>query len=167
MLDRNEFNRRNRYIQTHNYNQENKRKALLIWSIIILLVGAISLAWNITIAFLIILSGSLLLFLRSRVGYENEYTIEQYAHDRAEQKLYLDSILHQKRQELYSDRDGRYISDDLRNAVLTRDNHRCRECGALSYLELDHIIPLSKGGATSYNNLQVLCRACNAKKGNR
>lgn len=64
-------------------------------------------------------------------------------------------------------RDTRYIPDDLRRAVLDRDHYCCCVCGSQSYLEMDHIIPLSKGGATSYDNLQVLCRRCNATKGNR
>ncbi len=63
--------------------------------------------------------------------------------------------------------DSRYISDPIRRAVLARDQYRCRSCGSQSYLELDHIIPLSRGGATSYENLQVLCRYCNLSKGNR
>lgn len=63
--------------------------------------------------------------------------------------------------------DRRYIPTKLRRAVFDRDNGQCRRCGSRSYLELDHIIPLSKGGATSYDNLQVLCRSCNGHKGNR
>lgn len=63
--------------------------------------------------------------------------------------------------------DRRYIPTNLRRAVFDRDNGQCRRCGSRYYLDLDHIIPLSKGGATSYDNLQVLCRSCNGHKGNR
>lgn len=63
-------------------------------------------------------------------------------------------------------RDTRYIPNRIRRMVLARDSYQCCECGSQSYLEMDHIIPLSKGGATSLNNLQTLCRGCNLKKGN-
>jgi len=37
----------------------------------------------------------------------------------------------------------------------------------LAEMEGDHIVPYSKGGKTDYDNLQMLCRPCNRKKGNR
>jgi hypothetical protein len=61
-------------------------------------------------------------------------------------------------------RDTRSIPQHVKAAVYQRDGGRCAQCGAQSYLEFDHVIPLSKGGATSVNNLQLLCRRCNAEK---
>lgn len=64
-------------------------------------------------------------------------------------------------------RDTRSIPQHVRNAVWQRDGARCTQCGASEYLEFDHVIPFSRGGATSVNNLQILCRACNQAKGAR
>jgi len=60
--------------------------------------------------------------------------------------------------------DTRYISPEIRSEVWYRDGGRCVICGATEYLEFDHIIPRSKGGATSVENLQLLCRKCNSEK---
>ncbi len=62
-------------------------------------------------------------------------------------------------------RDTRHIPQHIKAAVYQRDGGRCVHCGATEYLEFDHILPLSKGGATSINNLQILCRKCNLEKG--
>ncbi len=58
----------------------------------------------------------------------------------------------------------RYISDPVRARVLVRDGGRCRRCGSARNLELDHIIPLSRGGNSDEENLQTLCKRCNRKK---
>ncbi|GGK62017.1 TerD family protein [Nocardia camponoti] len=63
--------------------------------------------------------------------------------------------------------DSRSISQDVKAQVWQRDGGRCVECGDGHYLEFDHVIPLSRGGATSAANLQILCRACNRAKGAR
>ncbi|MGW6424928.1 TerD family protein [Nocardia sp. NPDC055053] len=64
-------------------------------------------------------------------------------------------------------RDSRSIPQDVKAQVWQRDGGCCVECGDGHYLEFDHIIPLSRGGATSAANLQILCRACNRAKGAR
>ena len=45
--------------------------------------------------------------------------------------------------------------------------HQCMKCGSLKNLQLDHIVPRSLGGPNEFDNLQILCRSCNCKKGNR
>jgi len=51
--------------------------------------------------------------------------------------------------------------------VKMRYNFRCCNCQTDKNLTLDHIIPVSKGGGDNIDNLQVLCRSCNSKKGNK
>lgn len=57
------------------------------------------------------------------------------------------------------------ITVEMRRAVFMRDGGRCVQCGSGFDLEYDHVIPVAKGGATSINNLQLLCRPCNRSKG--
>lgn len=60
------------------------------------------------------------------------------------------------------------VSNKLRFAIYDRDGHRCRKCGRRTDdLEIDHIIPISKGGKTTYDNLQTLCKYCNKMKGSK
>ena len=62
------------------------------------------------------------------------------------------------------------ISYELRQAVFERDNYTCQYCGR-SYdeadLEIEHIIPISKGGNNDIRNLATACGACNRAKGTR
>jgi 5-methylcytosine-specific restriction endonuclease McrA len=52
--------------------------------------------------------------------------------------------------------------------VLLRDNHTCQYCGKKAKeLTVDHIIPKSKGGGNSWENLVTACAECNCKKANR
>ena len=61
------------------------------------------------------------------------------------------------------------MSDALRFQILKRDNYTCQICGRRAKdgveLEVDHIIPISKGGKTEPRNLQTLCKSCNRGKG--
>jgi hypothetical protein len=62
---------------------------------------------------------------------------------------------------------SREIPHAVRVAVWQRDQGKCVICGANTYLEFDHIIPFSKGGANTEANIRLLCRRCNLEKGNR
>lgn len=63
------------------------------------------------------------------------------------------------------------MTSNLRNEIKERDNYKCCSCNnginnePNLLLEIDHIIPLSKGGETIYENLQTLCWKCNRTKG--
>jgi 5-methylcytosine-specific restriction endonuclease McrA len=55
-----------------------------------------------------------------------------------------------------------------RSNILLRDDETCQYCGKHSRdLTLDHIIPRSRGGQSTWENLVASCKACNGKKGNR
>jgi 5-methylcytosine-specific restriction endonuclease McrA len=55
-----------------------------------------------------------------------------------------------------------------RRNILKRDNHKCGYCGRADLpLTIDHIIPKSKGGDDSWENLVAACLPCNNKKGDR
>jgi 5-methylcytosine-specific restriction endonuclease McrA len=56
------------------------------------------------------------------------------------------------------------IPTELRRAVFERDGGRCVECGSNFDLQYDHILPVAHGGATSLENLQLLCADCNRQK---
>ena len=64
---------------------------------------------------------------------------------------------------------GRYsISNRMRWLVLQRDGFRCVKCGqaasSMVSLEVDHIVPVAKGGFDTIENLQTLCNRCNSGK---
>ncbi len=59
------------------------------------------------------------------------------------------------------------IPKDVRLAVWARDEGRCVECGSDFDIQYDHIIPFSMGGASTVENLQLLCARCNQTKGGR
>jgi 5-methylcytosine-specific restriction endonuclease McrA len=61
------------------------------------------------------------------------------------------------------------MTKSLRYKIFKRDRFRCKVCGvtnANAVLEIDHIIPISKGGRTVESNLQTTCFDCNRGKSN-
>lgn len=65
------------------------------------------------------------------------------------------------------------MTSKLRNFIKQRDNHTCKHCSASIavepnlLLEVDHIVPVSRGGLSQVDNLQTLCWRCNRTKSNK
>lgn len=110
-------------------------------------------------------------------------TINGRVYDRKRERFSSDDIyvlnkkLNNKNGGFYNDREiwdalcrverGK-VSNKMRFSIYGRDGYRCCKCGVsdgYAQLEIDHIIPISKGGKTTYDNLQTLCRKCNMEKG--
>lgn len=53
----------------------------------------------------------------------------------------------------------------MRSYYLNKFNYKCVKCGDDERLELDHILAITMGGDNSEDNIQVLCKSCNVKKG--
>ena len=57
-----------------------------------------------------------------------------------------------------------------RRGVLTRDHYTCQYCSLTpprKFLTVDHILPRSRGGKTTWENVITACQKCNSRKGNR
>lgn len=53
-----------------------------------------------------------------------------------------------------------------REMIYQRDDHTCQYCGSKKKLTIDHIVPKSRGGQDTWENMVVACSTCNTKKGN-
>ncbi|MHB1487003.1 MAG: HNH endonuclease [Acidimicrobiales bacterium] len=53
-----------------------------------------------------------------------------------------------------------------RRAVFARDNHRCQYCGEVAE-NIDHVVPRSRGGTHTWDNVVAACRRCNTRKEDR
>jgi 5-methylcytosine-specific restriction endonuclease McrA len=91
-------------------------------------------------------------------------------HDRPDQKIHTISNEYDYPSVI---RLRRYARIPFKNIVLTRknimkrDGNRCQYCNAGSDLTIDHVIPKSRNGKDTWENLVTACNRCNHKKGNR
>lgn len=95
--------------------------------------------------------------------------LERERRKRLEREALEELINEEKVQKNFMNNEGKreIIPQDVMDAVWNRDSGRCIKCGSQENLEFDHIIPFSKGGATSYRNVQLLCKKCNNEKSNK
>lgn len=64
--------------------------------------------------------------------------------------------------------ENRFSDSDVKD-LMSLQGERCANCGkslSRAKYEIDHIVPISRGGGNSRSNIQILCRGCNRKKGN-
>lgn len=91
--------------------------------------------------------------------------------DRYYAKIVIDTIVRMWKRQLviYKEMNTQgAIPEHVKTAVFQRDGGKCVQCGYEGiYIEYDHRIPRSKGGQNTLANIQLLCRMCNLKKGNR
>lgn len=52
-----------------------------------------------------------------------------------------------------------------RQNIFKRDNNQCQYCGSSRDLTLDHVMPRSRGGKSTWDNLVTACKSCNSRKG--
>lgn len=57
--------------------------------------------------------------------------------------------------------------DAPRKGIMARDHHQCQYCGGTGQLTLDHIMPQSRGGEKTWDNLVAACKPCNNRKADR
>jgi len=69
--------------------------------------------------------------------------------------------------EYFTRKRRRVLNRSLVKKVLNKYNHTCVYCGSTENLTIDHVKPFSKGGKDNFSNLQVLCKSCNSRKGNK
>lgn len=102
---------------------------------------------------------------RNRYSKKAEYSIADV--ERHFQILQHQAAL-QNTEQIKRKRARAQMTDKLRYMILRRDGFRCKICGRTAAdgvkLHVDHIIPVSKGGTTSPDNLRTLCDACNLGK---
>ncbi|MGI9117351.1 MAG: HNH endonuclease [Gaiellales bacterium] len=54
-----------------------------------------------------------------------------------------------------------------RRALFARDEHTCQYCGSRTRLTLDHVVPRSRGGGSTWDNVVTACSPCNLRKRDR
>lgn len=121
-------------------------------------------------AFLLLYGGSALAIDEAGELYDfpSWRTLPLRAHDDAVPivggSLRVPRVIHLRRYE----RVRRPVVRLTRKNLMLRDAHQCQYCGrrpSLRELNIDHVVPRSRGGQDSWENLVTACRVCNLRKG--
>ena len=96
----------------------------------------------------------------------------RYFSDFSMNEKYIEAVLNKIEENKRFEQSAKYqrqlMTNSKRYDILRRDNFRCQICGRSQSdgvkLEVDHIIPVSKGGKTVDSNLRTLCHECNQGK---
>jgi len=91
-----------------------------------------------------------------------EYVMDRYHNDAEFKKGVRDWFT--RRRNTKRANGGEYTSEEWDSMCLLVGG-RCVACGQITKLEVDHVIPVSQGGRNDIDNIQPLCRSCNASKG--
>ena len=114
-----------------------------------------------------------------QIKIENKYTSPKGRNSYYDHRLFLQNqieeafvkIEHQNTFQAQKQEERSKMSDSLRYDILKRDGFKCTICGASAQdgakLHVDHILPVSKGGKTTKNNLRTLCSNCNLGKSDK
>jgi 5-methylcytosine-specific restriction endonuclease McrA len=111
--------------------------------------------------------GERLRAIMRRLGGTFRAEVDAFDQRMAEIEIQLQNRRLADAEEIERKRRDREELERLRPFVYERDGHRCQHCGTGKSLSLDHVIPRSKGGPTTLENLQTLCCPCNSSKGDR
>ncbi len=70
----------------------------------------------------------------------------------------------------YVKRKTRFVAHFSRSNVFKRDDHTCQYCNKVfgeRDLTLDHVVPVSRGGKKTWENIVTACKSCNQRKANK
>jgi len=84
----------------------------------------------------------------------------------AEDAYYVPAVVRSRSYSRHQSHTTSLISLHRRN-IFIRDGFKCQYCGKGEHLTVDHVQPVSKGGAWSWENLTTACATCNNKKGDK
>lgn len=90
--------------------------------------------------------------------------VKQIAKDPISYKQTRTANAHRRRDRKINNGDVSYITKDVVKYIYEKYNSTCLCCGSKSKLSIDHIVPVTKGGLSTVDNLQLLCMLCNIRK---